>query len=41
MRFGSSGADHEKVGERRNTAQVEDHDVLGFLIFGQFNAKAC
>jgi len=40
VRFGSSRADHEKVGERRNTAQIEDNDVLGFLIFGQFNAKA-
>jgi hypothetical protein len=33
MRFRRSGADDKKIGERRNPAQVENYDVLGFLVF--------
>ena len=41
MRFRSSGADDKEIGERRNSAQVENYDILGFPIFGKSNAKAC
>lgn len=34
MRFRCSGADHKKIGERRNSAQVENYYVLGFFVFG-------
>jgi hypothetical protein len=34
MRFRCSGADDKKIGERRNSTQVENYDVLGFFVFG-------
>jgi hypothetical protein len=34
MRLRSSRADDKKVGEGRDSAQVQDDDVLGLLVFG-------
>jgi hypothetical protein len=34
MRFRCSGADDKKIGESRNSTQVENYDVLGFFVFG-------
>ena len=34
MRLRSSGADDKKVGERRDSAQVQNDNVLGLLVFG-------
>lgn len=39
MRFARAGADHEKVGEAREFAQVEDRDVLGFFVRGDRAAE--
>jgi hypothetical protein len=41
MRFRSRGADHKKIGKRRDSSQVEYHDIFGLLILGYFNAKTC
>jgi hypothetical protein len=38
LRFGTGGANHKKIGERGNPAQIEKHDVFGLLIGGEFGA---
>jgi hypothetical protein len=38
MRFGRGGADDKKIGERGNSAQIEDDDVFGLLIRGKLGA---
>ena len=39
LRLGTRGTDYEKIGEGRNLAQIEDDDVLCFLVGGEFRAK--
>jgi len=39
LRLGTRGTDYEKIGEGRNFAQIEDDDVLCFLVSGKFRAK--
>ena len=41
MRLRSRGANDEIVRETRDTAEIEDNDILSLLIFGQFCALAC
>jgi hypothetical protein len=39
VRLAGAGADHEKIGEARQAAQVERDDVFGFLIRGDGRAE--
>jgi hypothetical protein len=34
MWFGGGRANHEKVGERRDAAQIKDDDIFGLFILG-------
>ena len=39
MRFARAGADHEKIGEAGQLAQIERDDVLGFFVRGDGRAE--
>jgi hypothetical protein len=41
MRLGSGRANHKKIGERRDTAQVKDDDIFGLFVLGKFRATPC
>jgi hypothetical protein len=34
MRFGGGRTNHEKVGERRDAAQIKDDDIFGLFVLG-------
>jgi hypothetical protein len=38
LRLGGSRADHKKIGEGRNPAQVQDNDVFRLFVRGEFSA---
>jgi hypothetical protein len=38
--LGGAGADHEKIGEGRDRAEVDGDDVFGFLVSGDGGAEA-
>ena len=39
VRLGSAGADHEKIGEARDPAQIERDGARGFFIVGKNGAE--
>jgi hypothetical protein len=39
VRFRRAGADHEKIRQGRNPLEIEDHDLLRFLIRRDVNAS--
>jgi hypothetical protein len=38
VRLGSAGADHKKIGEGRDAPEIEDHDLLRFLVGREVSA---
>jgi hypothetical protein len=38
MRLGGAGADDEKIRERRNPAEIDGDDVLGFFVRNEMRA---
>jgi hypothetical protein len=38
VRLRSSRADDEKIGETRDALEIEDHDLLCFLVSGEMGA---
>jgi hypothetical protein len=41
LRLGRSGANHEKIGERRDRPQVQDNNLFRLLVRGEFRAGFC
>jgi hypothetical protein len=41
MGLGGSGADDKKIGERRDSPEIENDNILGLFIFSQLDAKPC
>jgi hypothetical protein len=41
LRLRRTGADDEKIRERGNAAQIQDDNVLGLLVRGEFGAGLC
>jgi hypothetical protein len=39
MRLRSARADHKEIREGRDSAKIENHDVLSLLVFGQSDTK--
>jgi hypothetical protein len=39
VRFTGRGADHEKIGEARQAAQIERDDAFGFFVRGDGRAE--
>ncbi len=38
LRLGRSRADHKKIGEGRDPAQVQDNDIFRLFVRGEFGA---
>jgi hypothetical protein len=41
LRLGRSGANHEKIGERRDRAQVHDNNIFRLFVRGELRADFC
>jgi hypothetical protein len=39
VRFRRAGTDHKKIGEGRNTLEIEDHDLLRFFVRREVSAS--
>jgi len=41
LRLGAAGADHKKIRERRDVAQIQHNDVFRLFVRGEFRAGCC